>query len=74
MAKFVRGARVGGVLEAVQKVAAVGQSITLGEVIYVLMDVRQKYYGEISKEDLMNLVSKAWDAYGIASASIKETK
>lgn len=63
--KFVRGARVGGsrVLETAMALAAQRPSLTLGECVFCLMDLRAERYPEINKEQLLELISKAWDAY-----------
>lgn len=65
--KFVRGARVGGsrVLETARALAQ-PKSLTLGECVFCLMDVRAERYSDINKEQLLDLISKAWDAYAEA--------
>lgn len=68
--KFVRGARVRGanVLEAAAALALAMQPkrLTLGECVFCLMDLRAQHYSEINKEQLLELISKSWDAYAEA--------
>lgn len=66
--KFVRGARVSGAARvlAIAGALAPERPLTLGEVIFVIMDLRAQHYADVTKEQLLELISKAWDAYAEA--------
>lgn len=71
MNQFARGAKVrqrprsemGTGLRAAQSA-----EITLGECIFATVDVRAKFYPTVTKEQLLRLVDRAWDAHASATA------
>lgn len=62
--QFVRGARVSRTLE-IAKAISQPQELTIGNVIYVLLDINDKYH-KLSADELKELVGKAFDAYAAA--------
>lgn len=67
--KFVRGARIKPVQRpfdaAIQ--AAMSKPLTLAECVFCLMDLRRNHYADVTKPQLLELISNAWDAYDAAT-------
>lgn len=68
MSQFHRGARVGGnrVMQVAKSISA-ESPLSLGEVVFILVSLHAKSYAALTKEDLLRLVGKAYDAYATAS-------
>jgi hypothetical protein len=68
MSQFHRGARIGGnrVMQIAKSIST-ERPLSLGEVVFVLVSLRAKSYADLTKEDLLRLVDRAYDAYATAS-------
>ena len=68
---FARGARVRApaIPEAAKSISA-EMPLSLGECLYVIMDLRRTRYPNVTKEQLLNMMSTAWDAYDEAASAL----
>lgn len=69
MDKFVRGAKVRQPAKSANPTIKTEDALSLGECIYVMLDVRHRKHKNITKEQLLHLVSAGYDAYERATST-----
>lgn len=67
MSDFARGARIRKSSEMGTGLRSDAADITIGEIIFCLVDVRTRFYKDVTKEQLLRLVDRAFDAHAKAS-------
>jgi len=74
MSEFFRGAMVRRPpppSAATKAQDSTSNDLTLGDCIFCIVDLRYAHYKEITKEQLLEYISKAWDGYEKAVAVLK---